>query len=79
MRYSSDEESYLRLRDMEARYSERLQNIENESTLPFNKMSERGEDGHIKDSAPVYTPFTDLECRTNDSYRVLLCLFNVIY
>ena len=78
LRYSSAEENYLGLRDIEARYSKRLQNIENESTLPFNKMSEPGEDGHIKDSAPVYTPFTGLECRMNDSYRVLPCLFDVI-
>ena len=57
LRYSDDEEVEQRLRDIETKYLERLQNIENEKPIPFNKMSDWGDDGHIKESAPVYTPF----------------------
>jgi NAD(P)H dehydrogenase (quinone) len=57
LRYSSDKEVTQRLRDIETNYSQRLQNIENETAIPFNKMSEWGDDGHLKASAPVYTPF----------------------
>jgi NAD(P)H dehydrogenase (quinone) len=57
LRYSDDKVVEQRLRDIESNYVERLQNIENENAIPFNKMSEWGDDGHIKESAPVYTPF----------------------
>jgi len=57
LRYSDDKVVEQRLRDIETKYVERLQNIENENAIPFNKMSEWGDDGHIKESAPVYTPF----------------------
>jgi NAD(P)H dehydrogenase (quinone) len=57
LRYSDPGTVEARLREIEARWVRRLQTIENEATLPFNKMSEWGADGRIKPDAPVYTPF----------------------
>jgi NAD(P)H dehydrogenase (quinone) len=57
LRYSDPGTVEARLREIERRYVERLQAIEGEATLPFNKMSEWGVDGRIKPDAPVYTPF----------------------
>ncbi|HKY96091.1 MAG TPA: NAD(P)H-dependent oxidoreductase [Kiloniellales bacterium] len=57
LRYSDPAVVDARLREIERRWVDRLQAIEAEPTLPFNKMSEWGPDGRIKPEAPVYTPF----------------------
>ncbi len=57
LRYSDEEVVAKRLENIEREYAQRLNNLERDETLPFNKMSERGDDGHIIESAPVYTPF----------------------
>ena len=46
-----------RLQQAQDDYVTRLQNIENEPTMPFNTMSDWGEDGRIKPSAPAHSPF----------------------
>jgi NAD(P)H dehydrogenase (quinone) len=57
LRYSDDKVVTKRLKNIELEYAERLSNFEQDEILPFNKMSEWGNDGHIIESAPVYTPF----------------------
>jgi NAD(P)H dehydrogenase (quinone) len=57
LRYSDPGVVEERLRRIGADYAARLQTIETEDPLPFNRMSEWGADGRIKPSAPVYTPF----------------------
>lgn len=46
-----------RLQKAQDDYVKRLQNIENEAEMPFNTMSDWGEDGRIKASAPSHSPF----------------------
>jgi len=46
-----------RLKRIGAAYAARLHDIEQEAPVPFNRMSGWGEDGRIKPSAPVYSPF----------------------
>jgi len=57
LRYSSDEEVYKRLLLVEEKFTQRLVNIDLSDTVPFNKMEDWGDDGHIKPDAPVYSPF----------------------
>ena len=57
LRYSDPAVVEARLKDIEARWVARLQSVEGEASLPFNRMSDWGPDGRIKPDAPVYTPF----------------------
>ncbi len=57
LRYSDPAEVEKRLQTAVEVYVARLQTVEAEVPLPFNRMSEWGADGHIKPDAPVYTPF----------------------
>ncbi|MBL4722056.1 MAG: NAD(P)H-dependent oxidoreductase [Alphaproteobacteria bacterium] len=51
------DDSEERLQRAQDDYISRLKNIENEPTMPFNTMSDWGEDGRIKPSAPAHSPF----------------------
>ncbi|MCP4327150.1 MAG: NAD(P)H-dependent oxidoreductase [Alphaproteobacteria bacterium] len=57
LRYSDPCEIEERLEKIQERYAWRLQTIENDRPMSFNRMSEWGADGRIKPSAPVYSPF----------------------
>ena len=57
LRYSDPETIADRLRKVQADYVARLQAIETEAALPFNRMEEWGKDGRIKPDAPAFTPF----------------------
>lgn len=57
LRYSDPGVVDARLTQVAAAYAARLHGIEGEAPVPFNRMSDWGEDGRIKPSAPVYSPF----------------------
>jgi len=57
LRYSDPGAVEERLRRIGAAYAARLDGVDAEAPLPFNRMSDWGEDGRIKPSAPVYSPF----------------------
>ena len=57
LRYSGSREIEERLAKIQADYLARLQTIEEEATLPFNRLDEWGDDGRIKASAPAHSPF----------------------
>ena len=57
LRYSSADILEKRFARIGEDYAARLQTIENEDFIPFNRMSDWGDDGRIKASAPVYSPF----------------------
>ena len=57
VRYSDPHEVEERLKNIPLDYASRLQTIENEPLISFNRMSEWGADGRIKASSPVYSPF----------------------
>lgn len=57
LRYSSSEEIEARLQKIQEEYVARLQTIESESEIPFNRLDEWGPDGRIKTSAPAHSPF----------------------
>lgn len=57
LRYSDPQEIKDRLQLIEVDYVARLQSIEAELSVPFNRMEDWGSDGRIKPSAPVYSPF----------------------
>lgn len=57
LRYSSSQEIEERLQKIQVEYVARLQAIENEDEVPFNRLDEWGEDGRIKASAPAHSPF----------------------
>lgn len=57
LRYSDPSEIEERLEKIQMDYVSRLQSIELEATIPFNRMEDWGADGRIKPSAPVYSPF----------------------
>ena len=54
MRYSSADTLKKRLARIGEDYAARLQTIENEEFIPFNRMSDWGDDGRIKASALEY-------------------------
>ncbi len=54
---SSTSEIGMRLRKLTEDYAARLGGIEAEPLIPFNPMSDWGEDGRIKASAPAFSPF----------------------
>ncbi len=45
-----------RLASIQRDLAARLRDLENSPVVPFNRMSDWGEDGRIKPSAPVYSP-----------------------
>ncbi len=55
LRYSDPRAIEKRLQKIQDDYAGRLQDIEREQPLPFNRMDEWGDDGRIKSTAPVYT------------------------
>lgn len=57
LRYSDADVVDARLKKVEEDWIARLQTIENEPAIPFNGMSDWGDDGRIKPEAPVYSPF----------------------
>ena len=57
VKYSDLDEIERRLSQIPKDFYARLQKIEDEAPIPFNQMSHWGEDGRIKPSSPVYTPF----------------------
>jgi NAD(P)H dehydrogenase (quinone) len=57
LKYSDASEIEARLKKLTEDYVARLQTIETEPLIPFNPMSDWGEDGRIKASAPAYSPF----------------------
>lgn len=57
LRYSDPGTVEARLARIGEAYAARLQAIEREAPVPFNRMSDWGEDGRIIPSAPVYSPF----------------------
>jgi NAD(P)H dehydrogenase (quinone) len=54
---SDTSEIGARLKKLSEDYATRLGTIEAEPLIPFNTMSDWGEDGRIKASAPAYSPF----------------------
>jgi NAD(P)H dehydrogenase (quinone) len=57
LRYSQASEIEARLKKILQDYATRLREIEQEPLIPFNPMSDWGEDGRIKASAPAFSPF----------------------
>lgn len=57
LRYSNPAVLNTRLKQIRDDLAIRLRTIEDESTLPFNRMSEWGDDGRIKPTAAAYSPF----------------------
>ncbi len=57
LRYSDADVVAARLQKIEEDWATRLQTIETESAMPFNRMADWGDDGRIKPDAPVYSPF----------------------
>ena len=57
LRYSDASEIEARLTKLTEDYAARLGGIEAEPLVPFNPMSDWGEDGRIKPSAPAFSPF----------------------
>lgn len=57
LRYSDPAVIEDRLRLAAENYSARLRTLDSEACIPFNRMSEWGEDGRLKPDAPVHSPF----------------------
>jgi NAD(P)H dehydrogenase (quinone) len=57
LKYSQASEIEARLTKLAQDYDARLRGIEQEPLIPFNPMSDWGEDGRIKASAPAFSPF----------------------
>jgi NAD(P)H dehydrogenase (quinone) len=57
LRYSDPSEIEQRLQRIQDDWVSRLQQVEAEAALPFNRMAEWGPDGRIVASAPVHGPF----------------------
>jgi NAD(P)H dehydrogenase (quinone) len=57
LRYSSAAALATRLKTIETAFAARLGSIDTAETVPFNRMADWGDDGHIRDDAPVYSPF----------------------
>lgn len=57
LQYSDPSEVEKRLQEIQNTYVSRLQKIETEAAIPFNRMDDWGVDGRIKSSAPAHSPF----------------------
>ena len=57
LRYSDASVVEARLKKVGDDLAARLRGIEEEPLIPFNTMSDWGDDGRIKPSAPAYSPF----------------------
>jgi len=57
LRYSGEDEVTARLKSVEQDFQTRLNTINSAETVPFNRMEDWGDDGHIKKDAPVFSPF----------------------
>ena len=57
IRYSDPDVVRTRLVAIERDLTARLRDLDNSPVVPFNRMSDWGEDGRIKPSAPAYSPF----------------------
>ena len=67
--YSDSDDVTKRLLDIENHLSNRVKNIDDINEVPFNRMADWAEDGRIKPSASVHSPFIrhnpNLELETN--------------
>lgn len=57
LRYSDASEVEARLKQAASDLATRLKTVEDEEVIPFNRMSDWGEDGRIKPSADAFSPF----------------------
>lgn len=57
LRYSDADVIAERLAGIERDWAARLQGIEAEKPIPFNKMADWGDDGRIKPDAPAHSPY----------------------
>jgi len=57
IRYSDSDVIDKRLHTIADQLAARMENIDDVTTVPFNRMSDWGEDGRIKHSAPVHSAF----------------------
>ena len=57
IRYSDPGEVERRLSTIEADLAARLKNLDEVPPVPFNRMSDWGEDGRVKRSAPAFSPY----------------------
>jgi len=57
IRYSDPAEVERRLSTIEADLAARLENLDEVPPVPFNRMSDWGEDGRVKRSAPAFSPY----------------------
>jgi NAD(P)H dehydrogenase (quinone) len=57
IRYSDSDVIDKRLHTIAEQLAVRMNNIDDVPTIPFNRMSDWGEDGRIKHSAPVHSAF----------------------
>lgn len=57
LRYSDASVVEKRLQKIQDDWAARLQTIETEAAIPFNRMADWGDNGRIKHSAPVFSPF----------------------
>ena len=57
LRYSAESVVKARLERVEEDLVTRMRTLDRTPVIPFNRMSDWGEDGRIKASAPVYSPF----------------------
>lgn len=57
IRYSDPAVVEAKLKDSEARLETTMREIDQVPIIPFNRMSEWGEDGRMKSGAPTYSPF----------------------
>jgi len=57
LRYSDPAAVTTRLSAIASEWSRDLRGLAERSVVPFNRMSEWGEDGRVKPGAPVYSPY----------------------
>ena len=57
LRYSDEASIAERLRSAERRLASTLTNLDAVQEVPFNKMSDWGQDGRVLSTAAVYSPF----------------------
>jgi NAD(P)H dehydrogenase (quinone) len=57
LRYSNAKVVEKRLAKIAQDLTARLQSVESAPAIPFNRMSEWGDDGRVEPSAPAFSPF----------------------